>query len=94
MKRRPAKKLHSLRCTDSLWSAVEDAAANHEMTVNEFLIDSLKRNVVSPMYGVNEDKMENIGKLAMLDELQLIKSQLETITENVQSLENVIKTTK
>tara|TARA_Y100001973_G_C5184268_1_gene326805 strand:+ start:1250 stop:1483 length:234 start_codon:yes stop_codon:yes gene_type:complete len=77
-----------------LWSAVEDAAANHEMTVNEFLIDSLKRNVVSPMYGVNEDKMENIGKLAMLDELQLIKSQLETITENVQSLENVIKTTK
>jgi len=90
MKRRPAKKLHSLRCTDSLWSAVEDAAATLEMTVNEFMIDSLKRNVASPMYAVDEGKMENLEKLAICDELKLIKSQLETMTETITKVENKI----
>ena len=90
MKRRPAKKLHSLRCTDSLWSAVEDAAAAQEMTVNEFMIDSLKRNVASPMYAVDEGRMENLEKLAICDELKLIKSQLETMTETITKVENKI----
>ena len=90
MKRRPAKKLHSLRCTDSLWSAVEDAAATQEMTVNEFMIDSLKRNVASPMYAVDEGRMENLEKLAICDELKLIKSQLETMTETITKVENKI----
>ena len=90
MKRRPAKKLHSLRCTDSLWAAVEDAAAAQEMTVNEFMIDSLKRNVASPMYAVDEGRMENLEKLAICDELKLIKSQLETMTEAITKVENKI----
>ena len=90
MKRRPAKKLHSLRCTDSLWSAVEDAAASQEMTVNEFMIDSLKRNVASPMYAVDEGRMENLEKLSVIDELKLIKSQLETMTETITKVENKI----
>ena len=90
MKRVPAKKLHSLRCTDSLWSAVEDAASAQEMTVNEFMIDSLKRNVASPMYAVDEGRMESIEKLSLIDELKLIKSQLVAMTETITKVENKI----
>ena len=90
MKRRPAKKLHSIRCTDMLWSAVETAAANHDMSVNEYVIDSLKRNVASPIYEVDEAKMESLSKLGAVEELRLMRQQLETMTQQVIDVEKQI----
>ena len=58
--------------------------------LNEFMIDSLKRNVASPMYAVDEGRMENLEKLSVIDELKLIKSQLETMTETITKVENKI----
>ncbi len=90
MKRRPAKKLHSIRCTDMLWSAVETAAANHDMSVNEYVIDSLKRNVASPIYEVDEAKMEDLSKLAVAEEIRLMREQLETMQHKLITVQNEI----
>jgi len=90
MKRRPAKKLHSIRCTDMLWSAVETAAANHDMSVNEYVIDSLKWNVASPIYEVDEAKMEDLSKLAVAEEIRLMREQLETMQHKLITVQNEI----
>lgn len=91
MKRRPAKKLHSIRCTDMLWSAVETAAANHDMSVNEYVIDSLKRNVASPIYDVDNEKMEDLSKLAIAEEIRLMRDQLETMQHKLITVHNEIE---
>tara|TARA_R100001129_G_scaffold14858_2_gene9531 strand:- start:1031 stop:1279 length:249 start_codon:yes stop_codon:yes gene_type:complete len=73
-----------------LWSAVETAAANHDMSVNEYVIDSLKRNVASPIYEVDEAKMEDLSKLAVAEEIRLMREQLETMQHKLITVQNEI----
>ena len=42
------------------------------------------------MYAVDEGRIENLEKLSVIDELKLIKSQLETMTETITKVENKI----
>ena len=84
--KKPVKRLHSFRCTDAMWEAVEGAAGNMNMSVNEFVLDSLKRNMASPLYSVNEEAMASVGRREVLERLDQFTDNIEHLSQQVNKL--------
>ena len=86
--KKPVKRLHSFRCTDAMWEAVEETAGNMNMSVNEFVLDSLKRNIASPLYSVNEEAMASVGRREVLERLDQFTDNIEYLSQQVTKLKS------
>mgnify|MGYP003319011654 FL=1 len=84
--KKPVKRLHSFRCTNAMWEAVEEAAGNMNMSVNEFVLDSLKRNIASPLYSVNEGAMASVGRREVLERLDQFTDNVDHLVQQVNKL--------
>lgn len=84
--KKPVKRLHSFRCTDAMWEAVESAAGGMGMSVNEFVLDSLKRNIASPLYEVDEKRLASVERVDILDRVDQLAFAMNQINTSIKQL--------
>ena len=84
--KKPVKRLHSFRCTDAMWEAVESAAGGMGISVNEFVLDSLKRNIASPLYEVDEKRLASVERVDILDRVDQLAFAMNQITTSIKQL--------
>jgi hypothetical protein len=77
------RKLRSFRCTDSLYSAMEEAANKEEMSMNEWLLAAaryqLKHGVSDE--GVDVEQLEGIAKANAMSQLTAAIERTQKIFE-------------
>lgn len=84
--KKPVKRLHSFRCTDAMWEAVESAAGGMGMSVNEFVLDSLKRNIASPLYEVDKKRLASVERVDILDRIDQLTFAMTQINTGIKQL--------
>ena len=84
--KKPVKRLHSFRCTDAMWEAVESAAGGMGISVNEFVLDSLKRNIASPLYEVDEKRLASVERVDILDRVDQLAFAMNQINTSIKQL--------
>lgn len=78
--KKTVKRIHSFRCSDAMYKAVEGCSQQLEMSVNEFIVDSLKRNMAAPLYKVDNEKAAGVGRIEIMDELSRVGNTLKEVS--------------
>lgn len=69
-----------------MWEAVESAAGGMGMSVNEFVLDSLKRNIASPLYEVDEKRLASVERVDILDRVDQLAFAMNQINTSIKQL--------
>ena len=85
--KKTVKRIRSYRCSDAMYLAVESAAGNMGMSMNEFVVDSLKRNLANPMYAVDKEKEVGVSRIDVLDELSRVSAALGEVVKAFSGIE-------
>ena len=88
--KKPVKRLHSFRCTNAMWEAVESAAGGMGMSVNEFVLDSLKRNIASPLYEVDKKRLASVERVDILERIDQLAFAITQLQSNVKQLKSEV----
>jgi len=73
------KKLRSFRCADSLYTAVEIAAKEAEMSVNEWTLTAIRSQLKTGVTGegINIEEVENLAKVEAINNLTVAISKTQ-----------------
>lgn len=69
-----------------MWEAVESAAGGMGMSVNEFVLDSLKRNIASPLYEVDKKRLASVERVDILDRIDQLTFAMTQINTGIKQL--------
>jgi hypothetical protein len=89
------KRQRTIRCTDALYSAVEEAAKQDGLSVNKWILCAVRYQLKEGIPGgvpVDLDKVGELAKVNAVDKLTAAIKRTHTIFEEVQKELGITKT--
>jgi predicted HicB family RNase H-like nuclease len=71
------KRKRSFRCTDSVYSAVEEAAKQDGMSVNEWIVYAIRTQLKEGVAGGDPVDLDKVGELAKANSMDKLTAAIE-----------------
>ena len=71
------KRKRSFRCTDALYSAVEEAAKQDGMSVNEWIIYAIRSQLKEGVAGGDPVDLDKVGEIAKANSVDKLTAAIE-----------------